>query len=698
MKKDEREAPGRGENHSGSHQGNHAPGHGGRADGAADGGHGAHSAHSPEIFRQKFWVNLILTLPVLLYSAHISGWLGISPPRFPGYHLLPFVISTFIFFYGGAVFLRGANEELRNRRPGMMTLISLAIIVAYSYSVAVTFGLPGEELYWELATLITVMLLGHWLEMRAIRGAAGALDEIARLLPDTALLLDGDDVREIPASRLEVGDLVLVRPGARLPADGEVVDGDSQLDESLLTGESMPVPKGTGDRVVAGAVNAEGSLRIRVTDTGEDTALAGIMRLVAEAQASHSRTERLADRAAFWLTITAVSAATVTAAVWSAITSDTPFILERVVTVLVAACPHALGLAIPLVVSLSTTIAARNGLLIRDRMAMEESRALDAVIFDKTGTLTHGRHEVVSVRALDGYSEKEIILLAAAVEGDSEHPVARAVVRAAHESKGRIPRARDFKAFPGRGVRAVVDGEIVYVGGPNLLAHLGLDLPEGDASLYVIKDGVAIGALCTADAVQSESREAVHMLAERGVEVVMLTGDSREVTEKVAKELDLTRYFAEVLPEQKASYVERLRGEGLRVDMVGDGVNDAPALAAADVGVAIGAGTDVALEAADIVLVSDDPRDVVAMIDLSRATYRKMLENLFWASGYNVVVIPLAAGILAPIGFVLPMAVGALIMSMSTIIVALNAQLLRRFEPRLGAWERRNGDDSADRG
>ncbi len=687
MSKEERESRVQAEDDfDGGHE-RHAGTHGEGKDGTAGGDHSDHSSHSPGIFRRKFWISLILTLPVLFYSPLISGWLGISPPLFPGSHLLPFVLSTFIFFYGGMVFLRGARDELLNRRPGMMTLISLAIIVAFSYSVAVTFGLPGEELYWELATLITVMLLGHWLEMHAIRGAAGALDEIARLLPDTALLLDGDEVREVPASQLEVGDVVLVRPGSRLPADGVVEEGNSHLDESLLTGESMPVPKSRGDEVVAGAVNAEGSLRVRVTDTGEDTALAGIMRLVAEAQASHSRSERLADRAAFWLTIIAVSAAGSTAIVWSTITSDTPFILERVVTVLVAACPHALGLAIPLVVSLSTSIAARNGLLIRDRMAMEEARDLDAVIFDKTGTLTHGRHEVVSVRPTGGYSEEDILLLAAAVEEDSEHPIARAVVRAARESGGDIPRARNFESLPGRGVRALVDDEPVYVGGPNLLADLEMDAREAEASLYVIKGGTVVGSLRTADAVRSESREAVRMLTKRGVEVIMLTGDSEEVAATVAKDLGLQRHFAEVLPEHKAAYVEQLREEGLKVAMVGDGVNDAPALAAADVGVAIGAGTDVALEAADIVLVRDDPRDVVGMIDLSRATYRKMLENLFWASGYNVVVIPLAAGVLAPIGFVLPMAVGALIMSASTIIVALNAQLLRRFRVRPGISE-----------
>ena len=645
------------------------------------GGHGDHGDHSPEAFRKKFWLSLLLTIPVLAYSHHVQQWLGFRPPQVPGEHLIPFVLGTVIFVYGGTVFLRGGLGEISRRRPGMMTLISIAIVVAFSYSVAVTFGLPGDALYWELATLVTIMLLGHWLEMRAVQGAEGALDEIARLLPDTAQLIEEEDVREVAVGELSPGDVVLIRPGARVPADGVVVSGQSHLDESLLTGESVPVSKSGGDEVIAGAVNAEGSLRVRVSGTGENTALAGIMRLVAEAQASKSKSERLADRAAFLLTVVALSAAAVTAIAWTSIGADTPFTLERVVTVLVAACPHALGLAIPLVVSLSTSIAARNGLLIKDRLAMEDARLLDAVVFDKTGTLTTGRHEVVDVLTYGDGSEGEVLRLAASAEADSEHPVARAVGDAARDRDLQIPAAEDFEALAGRGVRAMVEDAPVYVGGPNLMEELEIVVPDEGwrAGVHVVRDGLLLGSIVTADGIRQESREAVQMLRDRGIEVIMLTGDSAGVAETVAEDLGLDRYFAEVLPGDKAHYVEELRSEGLRVAMVGDGVNDAPALAAADVGVAIGAGTDVALETADIILVRDDPRDVVRMIDLSRATYRKMVENLVWASGYNVVVIPLAAGVLAARGFILPMAVGALIMSASTIVVALNAQLLRRF-------------------
>jgi Cu2+-exporting ATPase len=653
------------------------------------------------MFRTKFWVSLVLTLPTLVFGHMLPQALGFHPPHFPGSSYLPAILGTAIFVYGGWVFLQGAGREIRARLPGMMTLISLAITVAFVFSAAVELGFGGMPLWEELATLITVMLLGHWLEMRSIGQAQGALRALAKLLPATATRVtapaDGQErTEEVPVDELREGDLLLVRPGARIPADGVVRSGSSAVNESLLTGESRPVEKKEGDRVIAGAVNGSGSLRVEVTGTGERTALAGIMRLVEQAQTSRSRTQALADRAAAWLTWIALASGAVTLVAWILAGAAGSAAVERTVTVLVIACPHALGLAIPLVVAISTTLGAQKGLLVRDRRGLEEARRLDTVVFDKTGTLTRGEFGVVAVAVAEGIDEHEALALAAAVEQDSEHPVAEGIVRTARERKLPLPRASAFAAIPGAGARAFVGNRRLAVGGPQLLRSLGVELSpqlaeaareaaqSGRAAIALVeegRDGVAarpLAVFIVADVVRPEAGEAVGALRRRGVKVVMMTGDARSVAEAVASELGIDEVFAEVRPEDKASRIEALRHSGRTVAMVGDGVNDAPALATADVGIAIGAGTDVAVEAGDIVLVRSDPRDVPRIIELSRATYRKMIQNLWWAAGYNIVAIPLAAGVLAPLGFVLSPAVGAVLMSASTIIVAANAQLLRR--------------------
>jgi Cu2+-exporting ATPase len=652
--------------------------------------HDRHAGHSVEMFRTRFWVTLLLTLPTLVWGHMIPSALGWHPPRIPGAALMPPLLGTAVFLYGGRVFLQGAVRELRIRLPGMMTLISLALLVAFAFSVAVTVGYPGMPLWEELATLVTVMLLGHWIEMRSIGQAQGALKELAKLLPATAVRVVGDREEEVPLSTLRTGDLVLVRPGARVPADALVSTGESAVDESMITGESRPVTKRGGDRLVAGTVNGSGSLRAEVTGTGERTALAGIMRLVAAAQTSRSRAQALADRSASLLTLAALAAAIVTAVVWVALGAPGAFVVERVVTVLVIACPHALGLAIPLVIAISTTVGARAGLLVRDRRGLEEARRLDVVVFDKTGTLTLGEHRVVAVAAAPGVAEEEALRLAAAVERDSEHPVARAVVRTAEERGLAIPPSTSFQAITGHGVRAVVEGRERMVGGPNLLRRTGATLPpelrrfaeeragRGQATLFLLESERVLAGFAVADAVRPESRAAVDRLHGMGIGVSMLTGDARAVAEAVAEELGIDTVHAEVLPARKAETIEALRRGGKRVAMVGDGVNDAPALATADVGIAVGAGTDVAVEAGDVVLVRSDPRDVPRIVSLSRATYRKMVQNLWWAAGYNVLAIPLAAGVLAVRGFLLAPAIGAVLMSASTVIVALNAQLLRR--------------------
>ncbi|MGI5835785.1 MAG: heavy metal translocating P-type ATPase [Chloroflexota bacterium] len=667
----------------------HPPPTSGRAEREA----AAMESHHLQEFQRRFWVCLILTIPILIYADLFQELFGYTAPRFPGYQYLSLILATIIYIYGGTIFLRGAASELATRTPGMMTLIALAITVAYLYSIASQFVLPGEPLYWELATLVDVMLLGHWIEMRSIGRARGALAELARLLPDTAELVTDGQTRDVRIEELRVGDLVLIRPGAKVPADGHVETGESHVNESMITGESTPVPKGPGDSVIAGTVNIDGSLRSRVDKIGEDTTLAGIMRLVEHTQQSRSRAQALADRAAYLLTIVAIVAGAVTFLGWLALLGSLGFALERAVTVLVIACPHALGLAIPLVVAISTTLAARNGLLVRERLALEQARDLDVVVFDKTGTLTKGEHGVVGIVPVR-MPEEESLALAAAAEGDSEHMIARAISREAESRGVDVPTAASFEAMAGRGVRARVGGRDVYVGGPQLLETLGFELPqslwaaselwgaEGKTVVYLVYDGIPRAAFAMADVIRDESREAVAQLKAMGVRVAMLTGDSEAVARSVSQELGIDEFFAQVLPEHKADKIAELKQRGYRVAMVGDGINDAPALLTADVGIAIGAGTNVAIESAGIILVSNDPRDVVKVIRLSRASYRKMVENLLWATGYNLVAIPLAAGILAPLGIFLAPAVGALFMSASTVIVAVNAQLLRRL--RLG--------------
>jgi Cu2+-exporting ATPase len=653
-------------------------------------GHDSHAGHSVAIFRDKFWLTLALTIPVIVWSRDPQDWLRYQAPTFSNSDLIPAILGTITFLYGGLVFIRGAQGELADRRPGMMTLISLAIVVAFLTSWAGTLRLFDVEIWWELATLITIMLLGHWLEMRSIAQARGALSALAELLPDTAERVTAAGTETVPLSELAVGDLVLVRPGGRVPADGIVAEGGADVDESMITGESKAVAKEPGDRVVAGTVAAGGSLRVTVSAVGEATALSGIMRLVEAAQASASRAQALADRAAAVLFYVALVSGGVTLGFWW-LQGDREGALVRTATVLVIACPHALGLAIPLVIAISTSLGARNGLLVKDRIALERARELQVVIFDKTGTLTRGQPTVAAVSAR-GTDETELLRLAAAVEADSEHPLARAIVEAA-AGRGIDPTgATDFESLAGRGARARVDGRQVAIGGPRLLAELGLEpmseieswSAEGRTTLHVVVDGRVVGALALEDEIRPESFEAVRDLHALGLRVAMITGDSQAVADSVARRLGIDEVAAQVLPADKAAAVRRFQEGGRKVAMVGDGVNDAPALATADVGIAIGAGTDVAVESAGIVLVRSDPRDVVGAIDLSRATYRKMIENLVWATGYNLVAIPVAAGILVPWGIDLPMAVGAIAMSASTIIVAANAQLLRRLRLRRG--------------
>jgi Cu2+-exporting ATPase len=641
------------------------------------------------MFRDKFWLSLLLTIPVVIWSMDLQEWLGYTAPTFPGSDWISPVLGTIVFLYGGWVFIRGAMGELAARQPGMMTLISLAIVVAFGTSWAGTLGLFEVEIWWELSTLITIMLLGHWLEMRSIAQARGALAALAELLPDTAERISNGGTEMVPLAALAVGDVVLVRPGGRVPADGAVIDGDADVDESMITGESKPVAKEPGATVVAGTVAAGGSLRVRVGAIGEQTALSGIMRMVEAAQASASRAQALADRAAALLFYVALVAGTVTLAFWW-LRGDQEGALVRTATVLVIACPHALGLAIPLVIAISTSLGARNGLLVKNRIALERARELDVVIFDKTGTLTKGQPVVADVIATGDDDEHEVLRLAAAVETDSEHPLARAIVAAAHGRGAHPAEPTEFESLAGRGARAKVGGRSIAVGGPRLLADLALEplgqtdpwAREGRTVLHVVADGRIVGALALEDEVRPESAEAVRELHRLGVRVAMITGDSQAVADSVAKRLGIDEVAAQVLPADKAAAVQRFQAGKRKVAMVGDGVNDAPALATADVGIAIGAGTDVAVESAGIVLVRSDPRDVVAAIELSRATYSKMIQNLVWATGYNLVAIPVAAGLLVPWGIDLPMAVGAIAMSASTIIVAANAQLLRRLRLR----------------
>lgn len=639
--------------------------------------HDKHEGHSPQMFRDKFWYSLLLTMPTLLYSEMVQDWLGFSMPYFPGSKYIPFIFGTILFFYSGTVFIKGAIAELRSRLPGMMTLISLAIVAAFLYSLATTFFIQGTEFFWELSTLITIMIFGHWMEMKSVSNAQGALKELAKLLPDTAELENGNKVK---VSQLKVGDVVLVRPGAKVPADGEVIEGSSSVNESMITGESDLVKKAIGSQVIAGTVNSNGSLKVRVTKIGENTALAGIMRLVAEAQASRSKAQILADRAAFYLTIIAIISGVVTLIVWLVSGKGSSFALERTVTVLIIACPHALGLAVPLVTAISTSLAARNGLLVKNRLALEAARNVDVVLFDKTGTLTKGEHGVVDVWPAKNFSEDYLMKIAAALEAQSEHPIAHAIVAKAKEQGISIDSIHDFKAIPGRGVEAIVDGKKYFIGKPTQIPAELKDRieqagSEGKTVVYLSEQDKVIGAITTADIIREQSKQAVEQLRGYGIRVAMLTGDSEAVAKYVADKLGIKEYFAQVLPENKSEKVKELQKDGSRVAMVGDGVNDAPALAQADIGIAIGAGTDVAIQSAGIILAKSDPRDIVKIVKLSKATYNKMVQNLIWASGYNIVAIPLAAGLF---GIILPAAVGALLMSASTVVVALNAQLLRK--------------------
>lgn len=650
-------------------------------------GHDKHEGHSPEMFKRKFWLSLVFTVPALAFSPAVQSWFGVDW-SFAGSEYIPAIFGVVIFFYGGLVFLKGAKAELADRQPGMMTLISMAITVAFGYSLAVTLNVVhGMDFWWELATLVTIMLLGHWLEMASVMSAQGALKELAKLLPDEAELAGG---KKVPVGELKVGDVVLVRPGAQIPTDGTVVKGESDVNESMLTGESIPVKKTAQAQVIGGTINGSGSLTIKVTKVGGDTALAGIMKLVAEAQSSKSKTQIIADKAAFYLTFAAIGAALITWLAWAVAGESAAFILERIVTVLVIACPHALGLAVPLVTAISTTLAAKNGLLVRQRMALEAARNVDVILFDKTGTLTKGEQGVVDI-VTDG-DNKELLAIAAAVESESEHPIARAIVAAAKDQKLTVPQASGFLALAGRGAKAVImNRHEAYVGGPRLIEELHAIVSasihkaaqqasaQGKTVVYVVDQHKTVhGAIMLADVIRDESKEAVATLQEMGKRVAMLTGDSKGVAAWVAKELGIQEYFAEVLPENKAETVKKLQTDGSKVAMVGDGVNDAPALVQADIGIAIGAGTDVAIESAGIVLASDDPRGVAKILKLSKATYGKMVQNLAWATGYNAIAIPLAAGVTAALGFVLSPAFGAVLMSLSTIIVAINAQFLRR--------------------
>lgn len=652
--------------------------------------HDKHAGHSVAMFKDKFWLSLLLTIPVLLYSEMIQQWFNFMPPSFTGSEYVPFVFSTIIFFYGGLVFIKGAASELKAKLPGMMTLISLAIITAYGYSVSTQFFIEGDGFFWELATLVTIMLLGHWLEMASIAKAENALDAISKLLPDKAEKLINGKPTEVLVSELKVDDLVLIRPGSSIPVDGIITEGSSSVDEAAITGESKPVAKFVNDEVIAGTSNQDGSLTVKVTKLGQDTTLAGIMRLVAEAQSSKSNVQVLADKAAFYLTITAIATSIVTFIFWLVV-KDASFALERSVTVLIIACPHALGLAIPLVISISTALSARNGLLVRKRLALESARKLDWVLFDKTGTLTKGEHGVTDIWATEGYTQQDILHLAASLEQKSEHIVGKGIVRKAEEQHVDLDTVANFKALPGLGVQGTLRSNEVYIAASyryieenkltvsaDIAKAIKQAAKEGKTEVYLVTDKKVIGALGLADIVREQSKQTIATLKSMGIKTAMITGDSDEVAAYVSKQLGLDQYFAEVKPEDKAAKVKELQKNEQQVAMVGDGINDAPALTQANIGIAIGAGADVAIKSADIILVKNDPQDVIKVINLSKKTYSKMAQNLIWATGYNIFAIPLAAGVLYGAGIVLAPAVGAVLMSISTVVVALNAQLLRR--------------------
>jgi Cu2+-exporting ATPase len=652
---------------------------------------GKHAGHSTQMFLRKFWVSLALTIPVLLYADISTRLFGFTMPTFYGSEYLPFVLGSIVFFYGGIVFLKGALNEIKSRLPGMMTLISLAITAAYLWSVYATFaGL--DVLYWELTTLITIMLLGHWIEMKAVSGVQDSLKALAKLLPDEAEVIRGDEIKTIQLSELLVGDIVLVRPGSKLPADGEIVEGETNLDESMVTGESKPIPKKAGDQVIAGTINGEGALKVRVNNIGEKTFLAGVMRLVAEAQSSKSRLQMLSDRAALYLTIIAVVVSIITLTAWLLSGAEVDFAVARLVAVLVIACPHALGLAVPLVASISTTKAAQNGFLVKQRLALEAARTIDTVLFDKTGTLTKGEFGVIEIFSIEGRTEEEVLGVAATVDLLSEHPIAKAIVSKSKEMGIKLDSAQNFEAIKGKGVRAMIGGKKIMVGGPSLLESIHVSIPQqlseqiqysnnkGQTVVFVVEDNLFVGAIALADVIREESREAIKSLNNMGVKTVMVTGDSEDVAKWVSQELGIDEYFARVLPDKKSEKVKELQKRKMKVAMVGDGINDAPALTQADLGIAVGAGTNVAIESAGIILARNDPRDIGKIITLSKLTYSKMIQNIFWATGYNIVALPLAAGILASRGILLEPAVAAVFMSMSTVIVAINAILLRNRE------------------
>jgi len=657
--------------------------------GGHHGNHQSHHAHMVADFRRRFWVSLILSMPILGLAPLIQGLLRLEDAlAFPGDSYVQFGFATVVFFYGGWPFLNGLLGELEKKEPGMMTLIGLAVMVAYVYSSMVVFGLPGKVFFWELATLIVVMLLGHWVEMRSVMGASGALEELVKLIPSEAHRMKEDgNTEEVPVSALKAGDRVIVKPGEKIPTDGVIVEGRTSINEAMLTGESKPVEKTEGDEVIGGAINGESAVTAEVKKVGDDTYLSQVVNMVQKAQESRSRTQDLANRAALWLTIIALSAGSITLIFWLVFGKEFVFSLERMVTVMVITCPHALGLAVPLVVAVSTSLAAGQGLLIRDRSSFERGRNLDAVVFDKTGTLTEGRFGVTNVIPLNEKGGDTLLMLAASLESRSEHPIAQGIVEEARKREIDYPDPEDFEAIAGKGAVAKIEASVVKVVSSGYLEEKNIRIQnseiekaagEGKTVVYLLVDEQPEGAIALADIIREESHDALSRLKAMNVQVMMLTGDSESVAHWVARELDLDDYFSEVLPDQKAAKIKEVKERGLTVAMVGDGVNDAPALVEADMGIAIGAGTDVAMEAADIVLVRSDPRDVTAIVELSRATYSKMVQNLWWATGYNAVAIPLAAGVLYPVGFMLPPAAGALVMSLSTVIVAINARLLGR--------------------
>lgn len=654
--------------------------------------HNKHEGHTVNMFRDRFWWSLILSIPVVLYSPMVQGWFRFTMPDFPGSLWLPLILGTIIFFYGGMVFVKSAVGELKDRQPGMMTLISLAISVAFLYSLYATVAGSGDALWWELATLITIMLLGHWLEMRAVMGAQGALRELAKLLPDTAEIIRNNQIQTVPLEQLRVGDVFFVKPGGKVAADGKIVEGKSEIDESMITGESKPAGKSVNDEVIAGTINGDGSLTVQVTKIGEQTFLAGVMRLVKEAQTSKSKLQILSDRAAFYLTIIALFSGAVTFILWAANGAGANFALQRTVAVLVIACPHALGLAIPLVASISTNLAAKNGLLVKQRLALESARRVDVVLFDKTGTLTKGEYGVSAIMVSSGSSYAQILQIAASVNTSSEHPIARALLAEAKKKQIPLLPTQNFKRMPGKGVSAEIEGKKILVGSETLLAdvkisagnlaqdQIKLSEAQGKTIIFIISENQLLGSIALADIIREESRQAVKQLQNLRIKVSMITGDSQEVAKWVAGELNIKEYFAQVLPEEKANKVKLLQAKGYKVAMVGDGINDAPALTQADLGIAIGAGTNVAVESAGIILVKNDPRDIPKVIELSKLTYVKMMQNLFWATGYNIVALPLAAGVLAFKGILLQPALAAVFMTLSTIMVAANALMLKRIK------------------